>query len=274
VIRFFVPAPAGIDATQDDFAQTALGNQSIDSGDSGERKRLWVPIGICLTSSMPIIGAMEVMLLRICEALSASGVLSSAPSSETRMIHEGLASLILNCQKPIPGVVNCSLPFLGERLHIALPPRRGLPPLPHGNAIASVCRLLGADGLNYLLAAFLTECKILLHSDDVANICLVAEVLTALIYPFQWSLPYVPVLPAEMMEFIEAPLSFLLGVPSCNMDLVDPTVLEDIVVVDLDRDFSTSDYYEGRRNGMKTKSPVPLPAAAASNISKAVYHWL
>jgi len=273
VIRFYVPAPVGIDPTQDDFGQGAMGSSTPKGGDQSEAKRLWVPLGICMTSSMPIVGTMEVILLRLCENLSAGGAVAGAMSPDMTLIHKSLASLIVHFQKPIPGAVSCSFPFLGgERLQIGLPPRKGLPPLPHGNAIASVCRLLGADGLNYLLAAFLTECKILLHSDDVANLCMVAEVITSLLYPFQWSLPYVPVLPAEMMEFLEAPLSYLLGVPSCNMQHVDPVVLEDIVVVDLDRDFSSD--FEGRRSGLKTKSPVPLPAAVASNISKAVYRLI
>jgi WD40 repeat protein len=271
-IRFYVPAPMGIDPTQDDFAQTKKDSLVGLSAENGDGKRLWVPIAICLTSSFPIVGVMEMMLLRLCEKLSSINPFSL---QQSKTLIATLASLIIHCQKPIPGVVNCSIPFIdGERLHVAMPSRKGLPALPHGNSVASVCRLLGADGLNYILAALLTECKILLHSDEVSNLCLVAEVMTALLYPFQWSLPYIPVLPLEMMEFIEAPLSYLLGVPSCNISLIDPSVLEDVVVIDLDHDFSSSDYNEGRRNGMKTKSPVPVPAATASNISKAVHRLL
>ena len=278
VIRFFVPAPPGIDPTQDDFAQTYVGNATSTGShaDQNNVKRLWVPIGICMTSSLPIVGTMEVMLLRLCESLSTLGYDSSARfSEEMKTVREALLCTIVSYQKPIPGVVNCSFPFLkGEPLHIAIPARTGLPPLPHGSSVSAVCRLLGADGLNFLLAAFLTECKILLHSDDVANLSMVAEVLSALIYPFEWALPYVPILPVEMMEFIEAPVSFLIGVPTCNMCNADPNVLEDVVVVDLDRDFATSDYFEGRRNGMKTKSPIPLPAAVASNIAKACHRLI
>jgi len=279
VIRFFVPAPSGIDRTQDDFAQALIGTQAEESMDMlPEGKRLWVPIGICLTSSIPIVGTMEAILLRICETLSCRGFSSGNCLTEkgrSTLIHQELASMVLCYQRPIPGVVNCSVPFMkGERFHLSLPPRGGLSALPHGNAVASVCRLLGADGLNYMLAAVLTECKILVHSDDVANLCLVAEVMTALIYPFSWSLPYVPVLPAEMMEFIEAPLSYFLGVPTCNIKLVDPIIFEDVVVVDLDKDFSTADYVEPEERDYRTKNPTPLPASVAGNISKAVYRLL
>ena len=275
VIRFFVPAPLGVDSTQDDFAQH--GDTPTEKRGGAEAVRLWVPIGICMTSSLPIVGVLEVALLRVCESLSSDGIYPTASPMTRKQVFNELAGLVVSYQRPLSGVVNCSIPFLGgDRLHVSLPPKKGLPPLPHGNAVTSTCRLLGADGLNYLLAAFLSECKILLHSDDVANLCMVAEVLTALLYPFQWSLPYIPVLPLEMMEIIEAPVSFLLGIPSCNVRLIDPSVLEDIVLVDLDRDFSHSDNFDSQRRAtaFKSKSPVPLPASIASNISKAVYKLL
>jgi hypothetical protein len=200
---------------------------------------------------------METMLLRLCKELGPTQGVSSANSavaSTKKLVYEELKHAIFNYQKPIRGVVQCSVPFLsGERMHISLPPRTGLPTLPHGNSVVSVCRLVGADGLNFLLAAFLTECKIVIHSNDVANLCLVAEVMTALLYPFSWSLPYIPVLPAEMMEFIEAPLSYLLGVPSCNVMLVDPSVFEDVVVFKFDFFISINEPY---KTGTMTKFDI------------------
>ena len=270
-IRFYVPAPSGIDQTQADFAQ--LESLSQDKSLNMERKRLWVPLGICMTSNIPIVGIMEVLLLRLCESLMQTGIPKT--TSDLRGVYEDLANLVVNFQKPIPGVVQTSFNFLaGDRITIAMPPRSGLPPIPHGRAVTSVCRLLGPDGITYILAALLTECKILIHSDDIANLCLVAEVMTALIYPFSWSLPYIPVLPVDMMEFLEAPLSFLLGIPTCNLKAVDPFVLEELVVVDLDHDFTTNEYYEGKRSRSTTKAPTPLPANTVNNISRAVHRLL
>jgi hypothetical protein len=75
---------------------------------------------------------------------------------------------------------------------------------------------------------------------------MVSEVTTALLYPFDWSLPCIPVLPNAMLEFVEAPLSYLLGIPTSSLKLIDPNALEDVVVVDLDSDFGSSDYFDGR----------------------------
>jgi len=232
VVRFYAPAPYGIDNTQDDFGQD-IGN--IDK--TGKRLRLWIPVGICLTSSLPIVGTLEAMLLRLCEALD-----SQCSQWISTSIHEELARLIVNAPMPISGALHCSIPFLkGERFHLTLLPPRGLPPLPHGSCITATCKLLGSDGIVTILAAVLTESKVLMHSSDSANLAMVAEAITALTYPFSWALPYVPVLPKEMIEFVEAPLSYIIGVPTCMLGDIDKQNLSDVVVIDLDAGVGVDD---------------------------------
>ncbi len=274
VIRFYVPAPTGIDSTQDDFAQAIMGGKS-NLPSSASVKRLWVPIAICLTSNLPIVGVMEALLLRTCEELATSS--GGTVPSKLEEVQKAIGYIILNYQKPISGAVNCSVPFLtGDRFLLSLPPSTCLPPLPHGRAIVSVCRLLGTEGLNYLIAAVLTECKILLHSEDIAEIAMVAEVITALTYPFTWSLPYIPILPLGMIEFVEAPLSYLLGIPSCNLKLIDPHALDDTVVFDLNKKFSPSDFAPEKlkQKSAGSKHPPPLPASVSANLTNAVYKLL
>jgi WD40 repeat protein len=218
---------------------------------------------------------MEALLLRLCEELSAKS--GGFDSTKLEDIHRAVANMILNFQKPIAGAVNCSVPFLlGDRFLISLPPPSGLPPLPHGRAIISVCRLLGAEGLNYVISAVLTECKILFHSQDIADIAMVAEVISALTYPFVWSLPYIPILPLGMLEFVEAPLSYILGIPTCNLKQIDPRALDDVVVIDLNNEFSSIDHHHSRRQSKPgtNKHPTPLPAKVATNLSKALYKLL
>eukprot|EP00934_Nitzschia_sp_Nitz4_P006995 Nitzschia sp. Nitz4//scaffold263_size26989//115//7620//NITZ4_008223-RA/size26989-processed-gene-0.20-mRNA-1//1//CDS//3329544763//6985//frame0 len=255
VLRFYAPAP------------------ELPGG--GSPRKLWVPMAICLTTSLPIVGIMEAMILRLCENIVPK-IGTSDAVTKLGDVHSTLQELIVQYQRPIAGAVNCSIPFFaGDRFFVSVPPRTGLPALPHGKAVVSVCRLLGAEGLNFMLAAILTECKVLIHSQDIADIAMVAEVVTALIYPFVWSLPYIPILPIGMLEFVEAPLSYLLGIPSCNLALVDPRALDDVVVVDLDNGFSGSEYFDGRRTSKKnSKNPLPLPSSTAANVTKAVYRLL
>lgn len=262
VVRFYVPAPKGIDPTQDDFAQTMNGGAAQGGAQKGKssigQKRLWVPIGICFSTTLPIVGVVEEILLRTCNAMASrisagdsSQLLSSDGGRSTSsklydMLQQDIFHLIVNFSKPIPGVVHTSIPFLeGDRLHVTTAPPNGLPPLPHGGAVAATCRLLGAEGLTLLLSAALTECKVLIHSTNIANVAMVAEVISALIFPFTWQLPFIPVLPKDMLEFLEAPLSFFVGLPTMNVQYCDKNILSEIVVVDLDNIASSTDY-EGR----------------------------
>jgi hypothetical protein len=102
VVRFYVPAPKGIDPTQDDFAQTMTGGavQGVVQKEksSGAQKRLWVPIGICLSTTLPIVGVVEEILLRTCNAMASrisggdsSQLLSpNGPSSNSSKLYDML----------------------------------------------------------------------------------------------------------------------------------------------------------------------------------------
>ncbi len=252
VIRFYAPVPQKEDTkvNEDDCSsEEKRSNRDKVGGPINESsEQLWCPLGICLTSSLPIVGILEALLLRLCEKLASSSGANSIGCVKP-IIHADILNLILNYQRPIPGVVNCSIPFLSneaDRLLVSIPPIDSLPPLPHGASVTSVCRLLGAEGLTAILAAVLTECKILIHSADVANLAMVGEVITALMYPFQWQLPYIPVLPLSMIEVVEAPVSYFIGIPTCNMKWIDKSMLPDVVVIDLDNGFSSPDYFDVR----------------------------
>lgn len=42
----------------------------------------------------------------------------------------------------------------------------------------------------------------------------VAESITALLFPFQWQHVYVPILPASLLQFLDAPVPYLMGLQS------------------------------------------------------------
>ncbi len=46
---------------------------------------------------------------------------------------------------------------------------------------------------------------------DYQRLMLIAEGLTCLMFPFQWQHVYVPILPASMSHFLDAPVPFIMG---------------------------------------------------------------
>ena len=46
---------------------------------------------------------------------------------------------------------------------------------------------------------------------DYQRLMLVAESLSMLIFPFSWQHVYVPILPASMQHFLDAPVPYIMG---------------------------------------------------------------
>ncbi|XP_021505443.1 DENN domain-containing protein 4C isoform X2 [Meriones unguiculatus] len=106
-------------------------------------------------------------------------------------------------------------------------------PLPLSGANFSTLLMnLGPENCATLLLLVLLESKILLHSLRPAVLTGVAEAVVAMIFPFQWQCPYIPLCPLSLAGVLSAPLPFIVGVDSRYFDLHDPP--PDVVCIDLD----------------------------------------
>jgi hypothetical protein len=79
-------------------------------------------------------------------------------------------------------------------------------------------RIFGVNNMINLYMTALLEHQILLHSKDYYSLMLVAESLTCLFFPFVWSKPYVPIVPASNLHFIEAPVPYIMGFHHRDID--------------------------------------------------------
>uniref|UniRef100_A0A8D0HL03 DENN domain containing 4C n=1 Tax=Sphenodon punctatus TaxID=8508 RepID=A0A8D0HL03_SPHPU len=106
-------------------------------------------------------------------------------------------------------------------------------PLPLSGANFSTLLMnLGPENCATLLLFVLLEGKILLHSLRPAVLTGVAEAVVAMIFPFQWQCPYIPLCPLSLAAVLSAPVPFIVGVDSRYFDLYDPP--QDVVCIDLD----------------------------------------
>lgn len=106
-------------------------------------------------------------------------------------------------------------------------------PLPLSGAdYGTLLMNLGAENCAALLHFVLLENKILLHSLRPDVLTGIAEAVVAMIFPFQWQCPYIPLCPLSLAGVLNAPLPFIVGVDSRYFDLYDPP--PDVVCVDLD----------------------------------------
>ena len=56
------------------------------------------------------------------------------------------------------------------------------------------------------------EQRVLLHTTHYGRLTPVCEALQALLFPFYWQHVYVPLLPLQFLEYLQAPVPFIMGV--------------------------------------------------------------
>uniref|UniRef100_A0A8C3WNW4 DENN domain containing 4C n=1 Tax=Catagonus wagneri TaxID=51154 RepID=A0A8C3WNW4_9CETA len=143
-------------------------------------------------------------------------------------------------------------------------------PLPLSGANFSTLLMnLGPENCATLLLFVLLESKILLHSLRPAVLTGVAEAVVAMIFPFQWQCPYIPLCPLSLAAVLSAPLPFIVGVDSRYFDLHDPP--QDVVCIDLDTNML---YISDEKKNMNWKQLPKKPCKSLISTLKKLYPQL
>uniref|UniRef100_A0A6Q2ZQJ3 DENN/MADD domain containing 4C n=1 Tax=Esox lucius TaxID=8010 RepID=A0A6Q2ZQJ3_ESOLU len=143
-------------------------------------------------------------------------------------------------------------------------------PLPLSGADYSTLLMnLGSENCATLLHFVLLESKILLHSLRPAVLTGVAEAVVAMIFPFQWQCPYIPLCPLSLAGVLNAPCPFIVGVDSRYFDLYDPP--PDVVCVDLD---TNTIYLSDEKRNSNWKNLPKKPSKSLLNSLTNLQHQL
>ena len=65
-----------------------------------------------------------------------------------------------------------------------------------------------------LWTALLLEQKVVIIKEEIGDIALIMQALITLLKPFSWHFTIITYLTEEMVDFLEAPVPFLIGVSS------------------------------------------------------------
>ncbi|CAL1590136.1 unnamed protein product [Knipowitschia caucasica] len=143
-------------------------------------------------------------------------------------------------------------------------------PLPLSGADYSTLLMnLGAENCATLLHFILLENKILLHSLRPDVLTGIAEAVVAILFPFQWQCPYIPLCPLSLAGVLNAPLPFIVGVDSRYFDLYDPP--PDVVCVDLD---TNTIYLSDEKRHSNWKNLPKKPGKTLVNSLSNLHHQL
>uniref|UniRef100_A0A8D3BBM9 DENN domain-containing protein 4C n=1 Tax=Scophthalmus maximus TaxID=52904 RepID=A0A8D3BBM9_SCOMX len=143
-------------------------------------------------------------------------------------------------------------------------------PLPLSGAdYGTLLMNLGSENCATLLHFVLLENKILLHSLRPAVLTGVAEAVVAMLFPFQWQCPYIPLCPLSLAGVLNAPCPFIVGVDSRYFDLYDPP--PDVVCVDLD---TNTIYLSDEKRHNNWKNLPKKPCKSLMNSLSNLHHQL
>ncbi|XP_068573149.1 DENN domain-containing protein 5B-like isoform X2 [Cebidichthys violaceus] len=187
-----------------DEADLPISSSRRAGGYDSSRDTLYVSKALCLIVPMPFMHACRRFLSQLHRAVTSA---TAPPLPLESYVHNILYEVPL----PAPGrslkfhgvyePIVCQRPGLGE-LQLADFP------------LAEAFSLLGVENLVQVFTCTLLEMQILLYSGDYQRLMTVAEGITTLLFPFQWQHVYVPILPASLLHFLDAPVPYLMGLQS------------------------------------------------------------
>ncbi|XP_041113198.1 DENN domain-containing protein 5B-like isoform X5 [Polyodon spathula] len=188
----------------DEGDATSLNKLHCCSSYNMSRDTLYVSKALCLITPLPFMQACRKFLTQLHRAVSSQ---QPPPLPLESYIHNILYEVPL----PPPGR---SLKFHGvyEPIVCQRPSPSELPLADY--SLKQVFELLGVENLVQVFTCVLLEMQILLYSQDYQRLMTVAEGITTLLFPFQWQHVYVPILPASLLHFLDAPVPYLMGLQS------------------------------------------------------------
>jgi hypothetical protein len=73
-----------------------------------------------------------------------------------------------------------------------------------------------------IFAALLNERRILITSSRISRLTGCVQAANSLIYPMQWQHIFIPILPKNLIDYLNAPMPYLIGVPSVLVQVSRP----------------------------------------------------
>nr|XP_027806499.2 DENN domain-containing protein 3 isoform X2 [Marmota flaviventris] len=195
------------------------------SGPPASAAGCFVPFAVCVVSKFPYYNSLKDCLscllthLKLCKDFEVDNHIKD------------FAARLSLIPTPPPGPLH--LVFNMKPLHVVFPSRADpqSPVIDLDLHLPLLC--FSPEKVLQILTCILTEQRIVFFSSNWALLTLIAECFMVYLHPLQWQHTFVPILSAQMLDFIMAPTSFLMG---CHLDHFEEVSKEadGLVLIDID----------------------------------------
>jgi len=135
---------------------------------------------------------------------------------------------------PLPGLTFHLEHSQGQVFTAPTPNFHSLPSIPENRNFTEYYSAVDVNNMMLIFASMLNERRIIVTSKKLSRLSACVQAANAVIYPMSWEHIFIPVLPVQLMDYLSAPMPFLIGVPETIMKRTRPSELGDVVVLDAD----------------------------------------
>uniref|UniRef100_A0A8D2LH45 SET binding factor 2 n=1 Tax=Varanus komodoensis TaxID=61221 RepID=A0A8D2LH45_VARKO len=209
------------------FYEAEINLQGSRETDGEEESGLIQPAEVFAPKSLVLVSRLDYPeIFRAC-----LGLVYTAYVDNLNVSLESLIANLCSCFVPAAGGSQKLFSLgAGDRQLIQTPLHDSLPVT--GTSVALLFQQLGIQNVLSLFCAVLTENKVLFHSASFQRLSDACRALEALMFPLKYSYPYIPILPAQLLEVLSSPTPFIIGVHSVFRN--DIHELLDVIIADLD----------------------------------------
>ncbi|GLC43834.1 hypothetical protein PLESTB_000913400 [Pleodorina starrii] len=119
-------------------------------------------------------------------------------------------------------------------IELQVPPDCGNGKANSGISLARLLFHVPVDGMLTLVASLLLERRIVFVARSRDTVTAAVQAAQALIYPFKWHHICLPLLPRDLVDYLSAPMPFLVGLTSEMLPLIRHIPMSEVTMVDLD----------------------------------------
>ncbi|XP_045784794.1 DENN domain-containing protein 1A isoform X1 [Maniola jurtina] len=157
-----------------------------------------------------------------------------------------LTSFLEACRirPPMPGHTLKVTYNAGHNVFSCQSPDNKLPSIPENCNLTEYFSAMDTKCMAGLWAALLHERRIAIVASKPSRLSACVQAANATLFPMSWQHIFIPILPKHLVDYLLAPMPFLIGVPRCVMETVRMSEIGDVVVLDVDANELRSPFHD------------------------------
>ncbi|CAC5377248.1 DENND1 [Mytilus coruscus] len=187
---------------------------------------------LCIVSCLPWFDVFYTILNKLAEMINTT----DNDDNVTELLRATYANGV-----PTPGVP-VQIIVGQDMLNFTAPDLSKLPGIPTNRNLTEYYSAVDTENMMKIFASMLHERRILITSKKLSRLTSCVHAATALLYPMHWQHLFIPILPPHLLDYVTAPMPYVIGIHSAVLEKARKNEISDAVILDVDTNTLTTEY--------------------------------